>query len=114
MASRKDDKDRLRAERLAAEQEEAAKQRRRAMLGYGGAGILAAIVLAGIVVVATSGGGGSSSPSGGCANAANAHIDLTTGSQNGVPCDDRAGTTPPALAQAAPAILSRWHCVPSQ
>jgi len=101
MASRKDDKDRLRAERLAAEQEEAAKQRRRAMLGYGGAGILAAIVLAGIVVVVTSGGGGgSSSPSGGCANAANAHIDLTTGSQNGVPCDARVGTTPPVLAQA--------------
>ena len=101
MASRKDEKDRLRAERMAAEQTEAQQQRRRAILGYGGAGILGAIVVVGIIVaIASSGGGSSTSPSGQCDNPANAHIDLSTGSQNGITCDSRAGTTPPPLKQA--------------
>lgn len=98
MASRKDDKERLRAERVAAEQADAKQARRREIIGYASAGILAAIVLVGIVVAITS-GGSSSNASGSCSDP-NAHIDLTVGAQNGVACDARAGTPPPPLKQA--------------
>jgi hypothetical protein len=102
MASRKEEKDRLRAERLAAEQAEASQQRRRVILGYGAAGILGAIVLVGIVfAIVNSGGGGSSGTGSGTCSSPNAHIDLSVGSQNGVECDDRVGTTPPPLKQAS-------------
>jgi len=101
MASRKDDKDRLRAERLAAEQVEASQQRRRAILGYAGAGILVAIILVGVVVAITNSGGGGSigTGTGSCSNP-NAHLDLSVGAQNGVECATRVGTTPPVLKQA--------------
>ena len=59
MATRKEEKARLRAARLEAEQREAAGARKRLILGYGVAGVLTAAVLAGIVVVIASGGGGS-------------------------------------------------------
>jgi len=100
MASRKDEKDRLREERLAAEAKEQGYARRRAILGYSGAGILAAIVVAGIVVAITSGGGGSSGSASGNCSDPNSHIDLSVGSQNGVPCDDRVGTPPPPVKVA--------------
>jgi hypothetical protein len=62
MASRKEEKERLRRQRLAAEQAEKAQQRRRLMIGYVSAGILAVLVVVGIVVaVANNSGGGSSS-----------------------------------------------------
>ena len=44
MASRKEEKERLRQQRLAAEQAEKAQQRRRLVIGYVSAGILAALV----------------------------------------------------------------------
>jgi hypothetical protein len=98
MASRKDEKERLRQERLAAEAKDQGEARRRAILGYTAAGILTAIVLVGIVVAIAGGGGGSSTPGGSCG--ANAHVDLSVGAQNGVPCDDREGTPPPAVKVA--------------
>ena len=100
MASRKDDKERLRQERLAAEAREQGEARRRAILGYTGAGILTLIVLVGIVVAVTgSGGGGSSKAQGNCSEP-NAHVDLTTGSTNGFSCDVREGKPPPPVKTA--------------
>jgi Protein of unknown function (DUF3105) len=94
MATRKEEKARLRAERLAAERREAASARQRLILGYVVAGVLTAAVLAGVVVVALSGGGGA----GGADQPAAAHIDTATGSVNGVAPDAREGTPPPELA----------------
>lgn len=61
MASRKEEKERLRQQRLAAERAEQARQRRRLVIGYASAGVLVALIVVGIVVaVSNSGGGGSS------------------------------------------------------
>lgn len=92
MATRKEEKERLRAQRLEAERQEATSARKRLLLGYGLAGFLTAAVLAGIVVVIASGGGGSSEDT-----PAAAHIDLATGSRNGIRPDAREGTAPPAV-----------------
>jgi hypothetical protein len=92
MATRKEEKDRLRAARLEAERHEAIGARKRLILGYGVAGVLTAAVLVGIVIVIASGGGGSSEET-----PAAAHIDTATGSINGVEPDAREGTAPPAL-----------------
>jgi len=92
MATRKEDKARLRAARLEAEKHEATAARKRLILGYGVAGALTAAVLAGIVVVIASSGGSS-----GADTPAAAHVDVSTGSINGVPPDARTGTPPPAV-----------------
>jgi hypothetical protein len=88
VATRKEERERLREIRREAEKREAREQRRKLVLGYAAAGILGAAVIAGIVVVIMSGGGG---PSG------EGHINAVTGSTNGVPPDDRTGTAPPPL-----------------
>jgi|tagenome__1003787_1003787.scaffolds.fasta_scaffold20249780_2 hypothetical protein len=100
MASRKDEKERLRQERLAAEAKDQGEARRRAILGYTAAGILTAIVLVGIVVAIAGGGGGTSTSASGSCSDPNSHIDLTTGAQNGVDCDTREGTPPPPVKTA--------------
>jgi Protein of unknown function (DUF3105) len=92
MATRKEEKERLRAARLEAERRETEGARKRLLLGYAVAGVLTAAVLAGIVVVALSGGGG-----GGPDEPAAAHIDTGTGSVNGVAPDAREGITPPPV-----------------
>ena len=92
MATRKEEKESLRAARLEAEQREAQAARKRLILGYGVAGVLTAAVLVGIVIVIASGGGGSSE-----GTPAAAHIDTATGSINGVAPDAREGTAPPAV-----------------
>ncbi len=92
MATRKDEKTRLRAARLEAERSEAQAARKRLILGYGVAGVLTAAVLVGIVIVIAGGGGGSSADT-----PAAAHIDQVTGSINGVEPDAREGATPPAI-----------------
>jgi hypothetical protein len=96
MATRKDEKERRREERLEAERREADAARKRMILGYGAAGVLTAAVIAGIVVVIAGGGGGSSS-GGQCSQA---HINTDSGSVNGVAPDCREGTQPPDLKQA--------------
>jgi len=58
MASRKEEKARLRAEREEREREAAAAARRRRLVGYGAGGALALAAVAAIVVVALAGGGG--------------------------------------------------------
>lgn len=97
MASRKQERERRRAERLAAEREAAQAARKRLILGYGAAGVLTAAVLAGIVVVIVGSGGGDS----GGNFPANAHIVSIAGaSTNGVEPDGRPGTPPPPVRQA--------------
>jgi hypothetical protein len=86
MASRKEERERLRQARLEREQEQSSAQRRKLMLGYGAAGIVGLAVLAGIVVVIAGSGGGGSSDA--------AHINQSSGSTNGVAVDDRSGTEP--------------------
>src|SRR3954453_9146224 len=64
MASRKEQKEKLRQERLAREQAEAASAARRKRMGYTIAGVLvAAVVVALVVIIASSGGGGGSTAS---------------------------------------------------
>src|SRR3954447_1846914 len=58
MASRKEQKEKLRQERLEREQAAAAAAARRKRLGYTVAGVLVAAVIVAIVVVVASGGGG--------------------------------------------------------
>jgi hypothetical protein len=89
MASRREERERLRQARLEREQEQAGAQKRKLMIGYVVAGLVGLAVLVGIVVVVAAGGGG-----GGSNDAA--HINQSSGSTNGVPVDDRTGTEPAA------------------
>src|SRR3954447_14808132 len=90
MASRKEEKERLRAQRLAAERAAQSGGRMRVMGGYVVAGILTIAVIAGLVAVISSGG---SSGGGGTVDACdNAHIQ-NTGSFKGLTPDCREGTT---------------------
>jgi Protein of unknown function (DUF3105) len=98
VATRKQEKERLRQQRLEAERREAAEARRRLLLGYLIAGLLGAAVLGGLVIVIASGGGGSG---GGDSGPENAHIVPETGTvPPNVEPDGREGTTPPAIEQA--------------
>jgi uncharacterized protein DUF3105 len=99
MSSRKEEKERLRAQRLAAEQAAASTGRRRMMAGYAVAGALTLAVLVGLVIVITSGGGGSAAADA-CGNA---HIQ-NTGSFSGLDPDCREGTPPPPIQYADLAI----------
>jgi len=93
MASRKEEKERLRAQRLAAERAAQSGGRRRLMAGYVVAGILTLAVIAGLVAVIASGGGG-----GGTTEAcSNAHVKNSGGTFRGLEPDCREGTAPPAL-----------------
>ena len=93
MASRKEEKERLRAERLAAQQHDEAAAKRRLMLGYVVAGGLTLAVLIGLVLVIASGGGDSGKT---CGEAA--HTDPTSGTvPEDVGCDEREGTAPPPI-----------------
>jgi hypothetical protein len=90
VASRKEERERLRERRREVEQREAREQRRRLMVGYLIAGVLGLAVVIGIVVVIAGSGGG-----GGGASSGPSHIANQSGSTNGIPPDDRSGTTPP-------------------
>jgi Protein of unknown function (DUF3105) len=94
VSSRREDKERLRAERLAAEAREQSQARRRLVAGYFVAGLLGAAVLAGLVVVLASGSGGSDGPEGLCDQA---HVQTQSGSTEGLEFDCREGTAPPEI-----------------
>lgn len=100
MADRKKERERLRAERLAAERAAGGDERRRLILGYFVAGLLAVLVVAGIVVAVMNSGGGS----GGEVEANEAAgIDPNTGAGNlltDLEPDEREGTPPPEVKQA--------------
>jgi hypothetical protein len=87
MASRKEEKERLRAQRLAAEQAAKSGGRTRLMAGYVVAGVLTLAVIVGLVAVIGSGGSG-----GGGSACSNAHIQ-NVGSFSGLTPDCRKGTT---------------------
>jgi hypothetical protein len=93
MSSRREEKERLRAQRLAAEQAASSGDRRRLVAGYFVAGLLALAVVAGLVVVITKGGGGGGAAGDACSNA---HIQ-NTGSFTGLTPDCRKGTTSPPI-----------------
>jgi hypothetical protein len=93
MASRKEEKERLRAERLAAERATQSGGRRRIYAGYAVAGILTLAVIAGLVAVISSGGGG-----GGTGDfCSEAHIKNSGGTTRGLDPDCRTGTPPPPI-----------------
>lgn len=89
MASRKEERERLRQARLEREREQVSVQRRKLMIGYVAAGAVGLAVLVGVVVVVAGSGGGGSSDA--------AHVNQSSGSTNGVPVDDRTGTEPPPV-----------------
>jgi 8-oxo-dGTP pyrophosphatase MutT (NUDIX family) len=94
------ERDRRRAERLAAEQKEAAAEKRRLLLGYLVAGGLTLAVVVGIfVAIANSGGDESEQQVDGKEIPATAHIELQSGSVHGFAPDGREGTPPPAVQQ---------------
>jgi hypothetical protein len=105
MASRKEEKERLRAQRLEAERHEADAARRRLILGYVAAGLIGIVVVAGVVFAIAGSGGGE--PDEGDFDP-NAHIDFSSrGSVHGVEVDGREGTPLPAVQQANLEIAAR-------
>jgi hypothetical protein len=95
MASRKEEKERLRQQRLAAERAAVSRGRSRLIAGYVVAGILSAAVLAGLVAVIASGGS-----DGGVDACSEAHIVNSGGTFRDLEPDCREGTTPPAIQVA--------------
>jgi hypothetical protein len=95
MSSRREEKERLRAQRLAAERAASSTQQRRLYAGYAIAGLLAAAVLAGLIIVIFSGGGGS-----GVDACSNSHIKNSGGTFKGLEPDCRKGTPPPPIQVA--------------
>jgi uncharacterized protein DUF3105 len=103
MASRKEEKERLRAERLAAQAKGPGSERRRLILGYIVAGLLGAAVIIGLIVV-VAGGNNDSSKSGDFSACANGHFQLESGTpptgtddKTQVRADCREGTTAPPI-----------------
>ncbi len=83
---REEERERLRQARQERESSQAKSDKRRLYAVYGIAGVIGLLVVVGIVAaVATSGGGGSGE----------AHINLASGSSNGIEPDEREGTPPP-------------------
>jgi hypothetical protein len=93
MASRKEEKERLRQQRIAAERAAASTGQRRLIAGYVVAGLLALAVVAGLVVVIVNGGGSSAEAS----TCDNAHIKNSGGTFRGLEPDCREGTPPPTI-----------------
>ena len=98
MADRKEERERLRRERLAAERSSGGEDRRRLILGYIVAGVLAAAVVIGIFIAISSGGGGAAEEQE--ANEAAGFDPLTGFNPQDLPLDEREGTPPPEVQQA--------------
>lgn len=99
MANRKEERERLRAERLAAQKSATSDERRRLILGYFVAGILGALVIAGIVVAVMNAGGGGGDGEAEANEAAG--FDPNTGFRvpQDIRLDEREGTPPPEIKQ---------------
>ena len=100
MASRKEEKERLRKEREEAERKAHASGRSRLIIGYVVAGALALVILVGLVIALAGGGsdsttdGGSTVASGDCSQA---NTDFGGIIPDGIECDNRDGTPPPEV-----------------
>jgi len=92
LASRKEEKERLRAQRLAAEQASSGSDKRRLYVGYAVAAVLGLAVVGALVLVIAKGGGSGTSACG------NAHVQANSGSTHGLQFDCRTGTKPPPIA----------------
>jgi hypothetical protein len=88
---REEERERLRQAREEKEKTHTSSERKRLVLGYGVAGIIGLIVVGGIIAAIVSSGGGEGGES--------AHINLESGSSNGVSPDDRSGTKPAAIQE---------------
>lgn len=93
--SNREERERLRQQRLAEQKSSGSSDRRRLLIGYGVAGVLAVAVLAGLVAVVAGGSGGSGPKLGD--ECANAHIATDFGVYQDYQCDNREGTAPADL-----------------
>ena len=96
MSTRREERERMRQERLAAQQAATSSEKRRLYLGYAVAGVIVAAIVAGIVVAITGGGGDGETP-----EASDfpqlAYIQPLIGViPDGVDADGREGIAPPA------------------
>lgn len=99
MASKQEQRERLRRERLAAERRAGAGGRGRLILGYAAAGVLGLAVVVGLVIVLSgSGGGGGGDASREFPEASFVSVD--SGPTFGLEPDGREGTEPPPVEQA--------------
>lgn len=99
--SRREERERLRAERLAAQSAAGSSERRRLLLGYAVAGVLTLAVVAGLIAVITSDSGS------GADTCENAHIAQDFGVFQGLEPDCREGTPPPELEQGDLALAAK-------
>jgi hypothetical protein len=97
MASRKEEKERLREERLAAQKRQKSSEQTRQRLAMVGAGVILLAVVVGLVVVIAGSGGGDTKKSGKVTYSEASHIQFNSGNPNDIPGDDRTGTPPPEL-----------------
>ena len=103
MGGRKEERERLREERLAAQRAAQSSDKRRLYLGYAVAGVIVAAILAGLVVVITGSGGGDETgvDSEGNAFPEFAFINEEIGFvPDGLEPDGREGTEPPPVENA--------------
>jgi hypothetical protein len=86
---REEERQRLREAREEKEKSHTSSERKRLLFGYGIAAAIGLVVIAGIIaLIVSSGGSGGGNSS---------HIDVESGSTNGVSPDDRQGTKPAAI-----------------
>jgi hypothetical protein len=102
MANRREERERLRRERLAAQQRASSEERRRLMLGYAVAGVIVLAILVGIVMV-VAGGGEQTVTAGGRELSEEdlraAGIQSASGVINDYALDTREGTEPPPVQE---------------
>ncbi len=97
MASKKEEKERLRQERLAAQKRQQSSDAVRQRLAIAGAGVILLAVVVGLVIVIAGSGGGDEKGAGGVEYSDASHIQFNSGSTNKIPGDARIGTKPPPI-----------------
>ena len=101
MSSRREEKERLRLERQAAEVSEERAQRKRLILGYVVAGLISVAVVGGIVYAIFGGDSGSGDGATHGENSDNVNYDFGGILPEGIDVDARVGTEPPPVADDA-------------